>query len=231
MAHLCISLSILVIFLPIGKTAAQVPPEQFVPVPDFAEYQPEFSQMMQAMIDEIGGREEEIGGTGMEFVSYESVEADVRVYTTSLSVDEVREKYFGLLIEDLRAQGIPAEAIPQFKQFLEDEVIEAIESEPMASAEPDMLESYFREAGAETSMHWIECYRMLYPELQNKMNRTFLIEMDERRFQRRDTGDAPKEFTLIEVEVQQPYIDPVRCTVENGTAITYSVYRMVVVEE
>jgi len=226
-----IFIAVLVIILPFGNATGQAPAEQLVPLPGFAEYQPEFSQMMQAMMDEMGGREEKSGGTGMEFVSYESVETNVRVYTTSLSIDEVREKYFDLFIEQFKAQGVPSEAMPDLKRFLEDEVIDEIESEPMADADPDMLEAYFRETGTESWLQWIECYRTLYPELQNKMNRTFLIEMDERRFQRRDAGDAPTEFTLVEVEVQQPYVDPVGCKVENGSAITYSVYRMVAMDE
>jgi len=229
--HLYICLSILVILLPIGKATTQVPPEQLVPLPDFAEYQPEFSQMMQAITGEMGGREEESWGSGMEYAYYESVEADVHVYTTSLSVDDVREKYFELFIEDMKARGIPPEAVPQYQQFLDDEVIDEIEPEPMADADPDMLEAYFREAGAESSLRWIECYRTLYPELQNKMSRTFLIEMDELRFQQRGSGDPPSEYTLVEVEVQQPYVDPVGCKIENATVITYSVFRMVAVAE
>jgi hypothetical protein len=229
MKHTFIVGIILILCIPNGQATSQVPAEKIVPSPDFAEYQPEFSHMMQAMIGELGGREEESGGTGMEYVYYESIEADVQVYTTPLSVDEVREKYFDLFIEDMKAQGIPVEAVPQFKQFLDDEVIDEIKSEPMADGDPDILEAYFREAGSESSLQWIECYRTLYPELKNKVSRTFLIEMDELRFHH-GSGESPTEYTLVEVEVQQPYIDPRGCKIENGTAITYSVYRMVAVD-
>ncbi len=216
-----------VISFTFGKTTSQIPPEQIVPLPDFAEYQPEFSQMMQGMIKELGGREEENWGTGMEILYYESVDADVHVYTTSLSIDDVRAKYFDLFVEDLMAQGAPPEAVPQFKQFLEDEVIEEIESDPMVHVDPDMLEAYYREAGAETALQWLECYRKLHPELLKKRSRTFEIEMDERRFRRRDAGEPLTNFTIVEVEVQQPFINPVVCELVDGTAITYVIYKMV----
>ncbi len=221
----------LVILLPSVKATGQVPAEQLVPLPDFAGYEPEFSQMMQAMIGELGGREEESRGTGMEFLYYESVEAEVRVYTTSLSVDEVRTKYFDLFIEQFKAQGVPSEAMPELKRFLDDEVIEEIESEPMVQVDPDMLEGYYREMGAETGLQWLECYRTLHPELQNKRSRSFIIDMDERRLQKQDTGEPLAEFTLVEVEVQQPFIDPIGCIIEDRTAITYTVYRMVATDE
>ena len=224
------SILMAVVFLS-GICFGQLPDRPLVPLPDFAEYRAEYSSFMTDMYKEIGGRTEESYTTGMDHLYYESVDADVRVYTTSLSVGEVREKYFELFIEDMKEQGIPAEAVPQFQHFLEDQVIEEIDSESMADADPDVLEAYFREAGGESSLRWIECYRTLYPELQNKMSLTFLIEMDELRFQRPGGGDPPTEYTLVEVEVQQPFVDPIGCKIENATAITYSVFRMVAVDE
>jgi hypothetical protein len=211
---------------------AQVPPEQLVPLPgDFAEYRPEFSTFLQNMIGEIGGRTEESYGTGMGRLSYESAGAEVRVYTTTLPIEEVRERYFELFADALLAQGAPPDAIPQFRDYLDGDIIEEIESDPMVHADPSIIEEYLRAAGAETALQWVECYRELHPGLTGMRGRTFLITLDELTGRRPDAAEAPEEYTLVEVEVQQPFIDPVACRVDDGTAITYSVFRMVASDE
>ncbi len=46
MQRLYIFIALLIIILPFVKTTGQVPPEQLVPLPDFAGYEPEFSHML-----------------------------------------------------------------------------------------------------------------------------------------------------------------------------------------
>jgi len=228
------TLLILTIFLFVFSSSdqcfGQAPPEQLVPLPDFAEYQPEFSKAVLALaleMEDIDAMERSTYD-GRRHIQYEAIDMDVKIYTTSHSIEEVRELYFDLFINSMQQTGMPSEALEDFEEFLEYEVIETVEEEPMLDFDLDMIEGYYSEAGLTEMVGWIGCYRELQPEIENIMKKTFMLEMDELMFRQPDTIEDGSNFYIVEVEVEQPYVDIVDCRLVDDTIIIYSIYQMVV---
>jgi len=213
-----------------NQCLGQATPEQLVPLPDFAEYQPEFTKTVLALALEMEDMDAMERSTydGRRHIRYEAIDMDVKIYTTSHSIEEVRELYLDLFLRSMQQTGMPPEALEDFEEFLEYEVIETVEEEPMLDFDLDMIEGYYSEAGLTEMVGWIRCYRELQPEIENIMKKTFMIEMDEFMFRKPDTIKDGSNLYIVEVEVEQPYVDIVDCRLVDDTVIIYKKYEMVV---
>lgn len=228
---------ILIIFVLIispGEHAlGQATPEKLVPFPDFATYQPEMSELALELSLQMDDLESMHGSIidGERHIRYESVDMDVRIYTTSRSIHEVRDLYFDMMLQTMKPEGMPADALDRLEDFLEYEVFYEIEEQLMLDFDLDLVESYYREAGLTAILDWITCYRELLPEIEDKSAESFMIEMNELQLRRPDTIRDGTNFYIIEVEVEQPYVNVVDCRLVDETIIIYNIYRMVATVE
>ncbi len=230
MKTLIIPVIFLLIFLPNEQCSGQATPEQLVPFPGFAEYQPEMSRAVLDLALQMEDMNVMEGSmyNGSRQIRYEAVDMDVRVYTTARPIQEVRDLYFDMIFQSMQPEGVPPEALEQLKEFIEYEVMEEIETAPIIDFDLDMMEDYYREAGLTEIVKWIGCYRDLQPQITDKVRETFAIEMNELQFHRMETVEDEMNFYIVEVEVEQPFIDVLDCSVKEETVIMYNIYRMVV---
>jgi hypothetical protein len=221
------------IFLPGQHSLGQTTPEQLVPYPTFATYQPKMSRLALELSLQMEDKESMHGiiTEGGRQIRYESVDMDVRIYTSSRSIHEVRELYFDLMLQGMKPEGMPPDALDQLDDFLENEVFYEIEDEPMLDFDLDLVESYYREAGLTAILDWISCYRELVPDIENKTTESFRIEMNELQLRRTDTIRDGMNFYIIEVGVEQPYVNVADCRLVDETIIIYNIYRMVALIE
>lgn len=228
---------ILVIFVfiisPSEHALGQATPEQLVPFPDFATYQPEMSKLALELSSQMEDIDSMHGSIidGERHIRYESIDMDVRIYTTSRPIHEVRDLYFDMMLQTMKPEGMPADALEQLEDFLEYEVFYEIEEQLMLDFDLDLVESYYREAGLTAILDWITCYRELLPEIEDKTAESFMIEMNELQLRRPETIRDGTNFYIIEVEVEQPYVNIVDCRLVDETIIIYNIYRMVATVE
>ncbi len=233
MKTILILITFVLIMSPGEYALGQAAPEQLVPFPDFATYQPEMSKLALELSRQMEDIESMSGSIidGGRHIRYESVDMDVRIYTTSRPIHEVRDLYFDMMLQTMKSEGMPADALEQLEDFLEYEVFYEIEEEPMLDFDLDLVESYYREAGLTAILDWITCYRELLPEIEDKTAESFMIEMNELQLRRPDTIRDGTNFYIIEVEVEQPYVNVVDCRLVDETIIIYNIYRMVAAVE
>lgn len=197
-----------------------------VPLPDFADYRQGISE---AHYNQEAGRKIE-GSTyeDGEMIRFESTGLSVSVFTTSYPIEEVRQMYIEKMVGQLRAEGVPADAVAQYAVFLEQEVVSDISGEDLLYDDPDTLENLYRDAGIDIHEGYFDCLRQLRPRIQGKTGKSFVIEMDERQFRAGMEDPAEEGYSIVEVEVMQPFINTADCTLTEETAIIYRVYDMVI---
>ena len=210
-----------------GYTLGQAPPEQMLPPPEFAEEHQDLSNHAEEMEGIIGGLAME--GTEYEhgqMIRYAAVDHDTRVFLTDLPVEEVRNQYLELLMEDMEAQGMPPEALEQYRGFLETEVVQPVSTDAFHTGDMENLEQYYRQAGIELPAGYVECLREIDAMLEGQTGQSFSMEMNERNLRREDPVQPGDYFTIVKVEVQQPYMNTLDCSIMEETAIIYTTYRM-----
>ena len=210
---------------------AQTDHEQLVPLPAFAEYHASLTEDMKGIHSELGSIRESMSYQDGERLSYKAVASDLMVYTTSLPIDRVRSEYIDLFLDAMQADGAPPEAVEQFHFFLEKEVVSDIEQEQLIPGDLNTLENYYEQSGVSLPSGYFDCMRKLQQESGERMSSVFLIEMDEAQYRSADAPNRFEDYTVVEVEVQQPFIDTQNCRITEETAIIYQVYDMVMTVE
>ncbi len=211
---------------------AQAPPEQMVPLPEFAEEQVELSAHVNELEESIGGSHRE-GATyeNGQMIRYRAVAHDTRVFTTSLPIETVREKYLELMLSEMEDEGMPPEAIAQYRAFLEAEVVQPVTSGAILTGDVEMIARHYAQAGIDLPAGYLDCLRRLEPELEGKDGASFSIEMDERRVRQEDPVPPGGHFTIVEVEAHTPYPNTLDCEILEETTIIYKSYRMQLLED
>ena len=231
MKHFIITSTAWLFFLG-SLSLAQAPPEQMVPLPQFAEEQAELSAHVSELEEAIGGSQRE-GATyeNGQMIRYRAAAHDTRVFTTSLPIETVREKYLKLMLSGMEDEGMPPEAITQYRDFLESEVVQPVMTDAILAGDTKMIAQHYAQAGIDLPEGYLDCLRRLEPELEGKEGASFSIEMDERRFRQEDPVHPGGYFTIVEVEAHTPYPNTLDCEILEETTIIYKSYRMQLLED
>ncbi len=204
-----------------GQTA-----HEMVPLPDFADYCPELTEKWPDVTPEAV--REGMSYEGGQALSYESAAVTVSVFTTDHSPAEVRQLYMELLMQQMEAQGAPPPALDQYADFLDRQVFSDTESGPVIDGDPDVMEQQYAGAGIESPPGLFDCLRELYPQLAERAGSRFLIEMDQLQFLPDEAVEPGLEYAIVEVEVENPFVNLVDCSFSEETLIIYRVYDMVI---
>jgi len=205
----------------------QAPADQMLPPPEFAREHQDLSVHAEELEGIIGGLA--MGGTEYEhgqMIRYTAVDHDTRVFLTDLPVEEVRTQYLELLMEDMEDQGMPPESLEQYRGFLETEVVQPVSTDAFHAGDMETLEQYYRQAGIDLPAGYVECLREIDAKLDGQSGQSFTMEMNERNLRRQDPVQPGDYFTIVKVEVQQPYMNTLDCSIMEETAIIYTTYRM-----
>ncbi len=215
-----------------GGLFGQALPDEMVPLPGFAQEDPDLSAHLEEIDHIIGGgvREGSVYEDG-RLIRYRSVESSTRVFTTPLSIEEVREQYVDLMMAEMQEEGMPPDALMQYRGFLESEVVTDISEGSAMHGDPDMIEEIYAREGIELPADYMDCLRSLQPRLEGLPAKAFSIEMDERHFRQRDPVPPGGYFTIVEVEVQQPHVNTMDCDITEETTIVYQAYQMKISDE
>lgn len=221
------------LFLLYQQALAQMPATMSIPSPDeiafyHADQSREVTEMSRNMLKKSRG--EYFAGTTREgFMECKQVDEDVRVYSTSLPVDEVRNWYVERMVEHYhdfaadhaKEQGLPPEAVEEFRQVIVYEVvghlISEVEIEPLAWEDPDVMMGM----DLPYDKKWFECYRKLYPQIKDKMSKVFELDLYDNV-----TGQRAETFSYQGLHVQQPAIDYLDCQLSDKTWIMLTTYHM-----
>ena len=237
MKHSLITAVLIFSVLTAGVSYGGPAAEEFIPPPDFAELQREFSARLPDDLEADPSEnmsKSSILYEGGKIIRSRDIAIDTRIYTTPLSIEAVKSRYVDLIVNRFRETGPPAEAVAHFRRHLENQIIGEIETEPLDMGPPDQVEALYEPALSDMSeaeqSDWkvfFECYSAIYPQIEGKTAERFSMEIGDELFQRGDARKAPAEYTIVHVTVSQPFIDSEECFFSEETRITYQVHHMV----
>ncbi len=217
-----------VFFLTGAQVCAQMQDPPPVPSAEaFAEYHEQHSQQATEM-----ARTQIEHGDGLYMSRFssspegsyrcEQVDGEVRVYSTSLSIHEVRNRYIEYLVDTAKDHLPSPEALEQFRRQFIPQVVDEISSKPLVFdlEEMDMMIDMHEKMNMPYPQEEWECHRKLYPELKDKTGKGFAVEMQVSR------SMLTESYTHQRVIVSQPDIDIMDCTLSDKTWIHHTIYHM-----
>ncbi len=215
-----------VFFLTGAKVCAQMQGPPPLPSPDaFAEHHEQHSQQAteraRTEIEHWGG-EYMAGSSERGRYTCEQVDEEVRVYSTSLSIHEVRNSYIEYLVDTVKDHVPSPEALEQFRRQFIPQVVGEISSEPFGFdlEELDMMIDMYEKMNMPYDQEEWECYRKLYPEIKDMTGKLFEVEMH------RSQSMLTESYTHQHVIVSQPDIDIMDCSLSDKTWIHHTTYHM-----